>query len=164
MVFMAWILLELWSYQSMYVREVLEPSMPSGLSSTFFAYMSAAVISGLPFSSEASSSVELLPVLSYVVSNVCLDWASLTSAFRPNAWSLSSRWPLALSLAGRAAAITARCTEAYSLAEENAARARVRLIMSGLLVACAMSCERLSSEEISWLYRSTVLRLGASLA
>lgn len=54
----------------------------------------------------------------------------------------------------------ARCTEAYSLAEENAARARVRLIISGLLVACAMSCERLSSEVISWLYASMVWRLG----
>ncbi len=61
---------------------------------------------------------------------------------------------------GSAAAMIARWTEAYSLAEENAARARVRLIMSGLLVACAMSCERLSSEVISWLYWSIVLRLG----
>ena len=45
----------------------------------------------------------------------------------------------------------ARWMEAYSLAEEKAASARVRLIISGLLVACAMSCERLSSEVISWL-------------
>lgn len=61
---------------------------------------------------------------------------------------------------GSAAAMIARWTEAYSLADENAASARVRLIISGLLVACAMSCERLSSEVISWLYWSIVLRLG----
>src|SRR6478752_3319106 len=44
----------------------------------------------------------------------------------------------------------------------GAASARVRLIISGLLVACAMSCDRLSSEVISWLYWSIVLRLGLS--
>lgn len=58
----------------------------------------------------------------------------------------------------------ARWIEAYSLAEENAARARVRLIMSGLLVAWAMSWDRLSSEVISWLYWSIVLRDGASFS
>lgn len=47
-------------------------------------------------------------------------------------------------VAGSAAAMIARWMEAYSLAEENAASARVRLIISGLEVACAMSAERLS--------------------
>ncbi len=50
----------------------------------------------------------------------------------------------------------ARWIEAYSLAEENAARARVRLIISGLDVAWAMSWERESSETISELYSVTV--------
>ena len=45
----------------------------------------------------------------------------------------------------------ARWIEAYSLAVEKAARARVRWIISGLLVACAMSWERPSSDSISWL-------------
>ena len=58
--------------------------------------------------------------------------------------------------AGSEAAMIARWTEAYSLANENAVSARARLIMSGLLVACAMSSDRFSSEEISWSYESTV--------
>ena len=41
--------------------------------------------------------------------------------------------------------MTARWMDAYSLAEENAASARVRLIISGLLVACAMSVDSDSS-------------------
>lgn len=57
----------------------------------------------------------------------------------------------------------ARWMEAYSLADEKAASARVRLIMSGLLVAWAMSCERLSSESISPLYASTVSEFASSL-
>lgn len=52
--------------------------------------------------------------------------------------------------------MTARWIEAYSLAEEKAARARVRLIISGLEVACAMSWESESSETISALYSVTV--------
>lgn len=57
----------------------------------------------------------------------------------------------------------ARWMEAYSLADEKAASARVRLIMSGLLVACAMSWERLSSESISPLYASTVSESDADV-
>ncbi len=49
-------------------------------------------------------------------------------------------------VAGSAAAIVARCIEAYSLAVEKAARARVREIISGLLDASAMSWDR----PISW--------------
>ena len=60
------------------------------------------------------------------------------------------------SLAGRAAAMIARWMDAYSLAVEKAARARVRWIISGLLVACAMSWERASSCSMSRLYASTV--------
>lgn len=85
----------------------------------------------------------------------------MASALEPNCRSFGLRCGSFTEPPGSAAAMTARWTEAYSLAEENAARARVRLIMSGLLVACAMSCERLSSEVISWLYWSIVLRLGA---
>lgn len=50
----------------------------------------------------------------------------------------------------------ARWMEAYSLAAENAARARVRLIISGLEVACAMSWESESSETMTALYSLTV--------
>ncbi len=59
-------------------------------------------------------------------------------------------------LAGSAAAMTARCMEAYSLEVEKAARARVRWIISGLLVASAMSCDRLSRWSIRRWYASTV--------
>ncbi len=61
-----------------------------------------------------------------------------------------------MSLAGSAAAMTARWIDAYSLAEEKADRARVRWIISGLLVASAMSWERPSSRSMSRWYASTV--------
>src|SRR5690348_16828375 len=63
--------------------------------------------------------------------------------------SLSESLPKVVLLSGSAAAMTARWTEAYSLAEEKADRARVREIISGLLVASAMSWER----PISWVMR-----------
>lgn len=50
----------------------------------------------------------------------------------------------------------ARWMEAYSLADEKAARARVRLIISGLDVAWAMSWESERRETISALYSVTV--------
>ncbi len=50
-----------------------------------------------------------------------------------------------------AALMTARWIDSYSLAEVNAASARVERIMSALLVACAMSWDSDSSEVISWL-------------
>ncbi len=61
-----------------------------------------------------------------------------------------------LVVAGSAAAIIARCTDAYSLAVEKAARARVREIISGLLDASAMSWERPISWVMSRWYDSTV--------
>lgn len=57
--------------------------------------------------------------------------------------------------------MTARWMEAYSLADEKAARARVRLIISGLFVACAMSWDRLSRASISRLYLSMVREVGS---
>ncbi len=59
-------------------------------------------------------------------------------------------------LAGSAAARAARWIEEYSLAEEKAARARVRWIMSGLLVASAMSWERSTRFSIRRWYASIV--------
>ncbi len=59
------------------------------------------------------------------------------------------RSPREVLFAGSAAARTARWMEAYSLAVEKADRARVLWIISGLLVASAMSWERLSRLVIS---------------
>ncbi|MCF0090969.1 hypothetical protein B0E37_06088 [Streptomyces sp. MH192] len=67
---------------------------------------------------------------------------SPSSADWPYCRSLSVSLPNVSFVVGSAAAMIARCSEAYSLAVEKAVSARVRWIISGLLVACAMSCER----------------------
>lgn len=70
--------------------------------------------------------------------------------------SFSDRLPKVVLVSGSAAAMIARWTEAYSLAEEKADSARVRWIISGLLVASAMSCESSRSWVMTRWYDSTV--------
>lgn len=59
----ALILVELWSYQSRYERTFLVSLRSEVVSRTRFAYMFAALISGLPLSSGAVSSAALSPVV-----------------------------------------------------------------------------------------------------
>ncbi len=87
---------------------------------------------------------------------------SLLRAASPYSRSPWAILPDVRSLGGSAAAMIACWMEAYSLADENAASARVRLIISGLLVACAMSWDRLRSERMRRLYASTVTELETS--
>src|SRR3954464_16029457 len=97
---------------------------------------------GWPSSTGLSSPMALS--LPYLLRKLERSDSPLSSAPSPYRRSLSESLPDVVLLGDSAAARTARWIDAYSLAEEKADRARVRWIISGLLVASAMSCERSS--------------------
>ncbi|CAM5696421.1 hypothetical protein SANTM175S_02794 [Streptomyces antimycoticus] len=135
------ILILSWSYQSRSVR--FSAFSPSGSRTARSAYMVAALMSGR-LSSGSSRSSEL-------PWRICLKRPS--ASFSLSTAVLAKRRSLAEKSAplgsARAALMSARWMEAYSLAEEKVASARVLLIIARLLVACAMSWESSSSELIS---------------
>ena len=130
------------SYQSRYERFSAARCRPC-CRARGRAYLSAALIVGLPLVERLESAPRRCSPLVDLAEAARARRSSLSQRGSPYSRSFSESSRPSRRVAGSAAAMIARWMEAYSLAEENAASARVRWIISGLLVACAMSWERL---------------------